>query len=322
MLLIAASPAGLIWEMWVWEAWAGNNGADPALKEIGGVQRSGLSRKVSLLTGAETRPLWIDGRTQRGYVDRELARCSQCPAVVPSAELLDVDGRGATCRSCRGEDVDGGASAGADEQGGFAGMRETAHPGDFAIRLLEDVVTPRKLWYAGIVDRLDADAASLDGPLRRSLVEQARFDEACGLGDFAALCSKYEEGRREVVERSQTLDGITRPHSEYVAALANLEAFEAALRLMPAPVVVTPAGLLILGVKGLRDLRGGVDELVFSGEVALGAWTRFCLILRAQLAPAEPTQAAGVLARLLAGVIPEPGQERLPGMPSERPASQ
>ena len=161
----------------LWAAWACHNGMDPENKEIGGVQRaaglSSLVRKVTNLAGEEPRPLWIDGRTQRGYLDRALAmrRCPLCKTVVPAAELVDdgSDGWGATCMVCRGEDLDGpppGAEVGGDVQGDLEGMPIPASNQNHLVRLVQSAAAEAVTLYRERVTAHDAAMKTFDGPAK------------------------------------------------------------------------------------------------------------------------------------------------------------
>ena len=252
----------------VWVAWADNNDADPELREIGGVQRSALARKVSRLTGAETRPLWIDGRTQRGYADYELARalCSVCKSLLPSTELLldEGDKWGAVCRSCRGEDQDGtsaGAVTGEDAQGGLAGM-PTGHPGDgLQAMYLQEMVDHRRVYFA-------AQEIMFDNPRAGT----------------AALESIPSMSR--VSLRPQPIGAMSSADA-WKRGAARLARLSAALSL-GAPVAIDAPTLTALGCKTPAMLQGLVDELAV-GTIPADAqsFQTFTANLRAAVAAAN-----------------------------------
>ena len=120
----------------LWGAWARVHGETPEADKIEGETQESLRAVMFQLYNTRMSTVRVSAgvvKGWRGLVLKDLARCSQCEAVVPSEGVKDVDGRGATCKACRGEDVDAtppGATPGGDVQGGLDGMpaEQQAHP--------------------------------------------------------------------------------------------------------------------------------------------------------------------------------------------------
>ena len=165
---------------------------------------------------------------------KDLARCSQCGAVVPSAEVVDVDGRGATCMSCRGEDDDG-SSAGADAQGSLTGM-PTGPPGDgiHSIEYLQEMVDLRRSYFAA---------------------QELMFDDP--RAGTAALESIPPTSR--VMIRPQPIGSMASADA-WKRAGSRLEMFSAALSL-GAPLPIDAPTLNALGCTNPAMLQDLLDEL-------------------------------------------------------------